>query len=141
MESDVKIYRFSRRLSSLIFVVALIFTAMPFLPSERQVLPLGYLLMAAVPLIIAAIGALAWKYGIYVDGSTLEVGAFTRRHYALCKATSIEVRRTKAGRVATIKFSDGQSLSFGSNLVDFDDLLTLISQRSSLPVTKPVWDP
>jgi hypothetical protein len=141
MEGEVKVYRFSRRLSLLIFIVAVIFFAMPFLPNDRHMLPLGYLLMAAVPMIISAIGAVVWKYGIYVDGSTIGVGAFTRRRYALCKATSIDVQMTKAGRVATIKFSDGQSLSFGSNLVDFDGLLTLISQRSSLPVTKPVWDP
>jgi hypothetical protein len=43
--------------------------------------------------------------------------------------------------VAAIKCSDGQGLSFGNNLTDFDDLLTLLRQRSSLPVTKPVCDP
>lgn len=141
MRNGVQVYRLSRRLPSLLFGLAAISAGAPFLPNDRYVYPLGYVFMAAIPVALATLGSAAWRYCVCVDETTIEIGAFTRRSYAISGATSIDVQMTKAGRVATVKFSDGRSLSFGKDLVGFQDLLSLISLRSSLPVTKPVWDP
>lgn len=141
MQNRTQVYRLSRRLSLFLFGLTVISAATPFLPHGRYIYPLGYVLMAAIPGVLATLAVAAWKYCVRVDETTIETGAFIRRSYAISGAKSIDVRMTKVGRVAAVEFSDGRSLSFGKDLIGFDDLLSLTSQRSSLPLTKPVWDP
>ncbi|GLQ99150.1 hypothetical protein [Dyella mobilis] len=141
MANDVRVFRASRFLSVLLGGLAVIFAVAMFLSNDGHVLPLGYVLGGMVPVAIAAASVFAWRYGVCVGDTTIEAGVFRRTSYALKDATSIDVQRTKVGRVAAVRFSDGRILRFDQNLVGFDDLLSLISQRSSLPVRKPVWDP
>jgi len=141
MQNSTRVYRFSRRLPLLLFGLAGIFAITPFIPNRRDVLPLGYLLMAVLPVAIATLGVLAWRNVVRVNGTNIQAGALVKKSYRLSSTSSIDVRRDKGGRTATIRFFDDRNLTIDGGLVGFDDLLALISERTGLPVSEPIWDP
>lgn len=134
---SVEIFRFPRRRPLLIFCLAGMFVLG--LALWRVSLS-GTLFVALFALVIAAIGATEWRYAVLVRETSIEAGSFSRVQYELPSAKSICVQRVKGGRTGTVKFQGGETLALDGGIERFDELLALISSRTSLPITKPVWD-
>lgn len=135
---SVETFRFPRRRPLLIFCLAGLFVLGL---AIGQVSQLGTLFVALFALVITAIGATEWRYAVLVKEVSIEAGSFSRVQYDLPKAKSINVRRVKGGRAGTVEFQGGGILELDGGIEHFDELLALISTRTSLPITKPVWDP
>lgn len=135
---SVETFRFPRRRPILIFCLAGVFLLGLALGSVSLS---GFLFVALFALVIAAIGASEWRYAVLVREANIEAGSFSRVHYELSNAKTISVRRVKGGRVGAVEFQDGAKLALDGGIERFDELLALISSRTSLPVTRPGWDP
>lgn len=135
---SVEIFRFPRRRPLLIFCLAGMFVLG--LALGRVSLS-GNVFVALFALVIAAIGATEWRYAVLVREASIKAGSFSRVLYELQNAKSISVRRVKGGRTGTVEFQGGGKLSLDGGIERFDELLALISSRTSLPIAKPVWDP
>lgn len=134
----VETFRFPRRRPLLIFGLAGVFV-LGLVPG--QVSLAGALFVAAFALVIASIGASQWRYVVIVGETSIAAGSFLRVQYELSSARSIYVRRVKGGRIGTVEFLGGAVLVLNDGIDQFDELLALISSRTSIPCTKPVWDP
>lgn len=133
-----EIFRFPRRRPLLIFCVAGMFVLGPAL---GQVSLPGGIFVTLFALVITVLGATEWRYAVLVRETSIEAGTFSRAQYELATAKSINVRRIKGGRAGTVEFQGGEKLALDGGIERFDELLALISSRTSLPITKPVWDP
>jgi hypothetical protein len=135
---SVETFRFPRRRPILIFSVAGMFLLGLYLgPVSLS----GSLFVGLFALIIAAIGASEWRYAVLVGETGIEAGSFSRVQYELSNAKAISVRRVKGGRAGTVEFQGGAKLALDGSIERFDELLALLSSRTSLPITKPGWDP
>lgn len=134
---SVEIFRFPRRRPLLIFCLAGMFVLGLAL---GQISLSGTVFVALSALVIAAIEATEWRYAVLVREASIEVGPFFRLQYELPKTKSISVRRVKGGRTGTVEFQGGETLALDGGIERFDELLALISSRTSLPITKPVWE-
>lgn len=138
---DTRVFRYPRPLAWMLMVLSLVFVA-DLLLSPNQMHTAGWLVASIFVATPFALGLLALRYRIVVGEASVDVVALKRRHFKLEDAVSINVARgAKSGVTATIKFKDGRTLSFNNTVRGFRDLLDLLSQRTSLPVVKPVWDP
>lgn len=133
-----EIFRFPRRRPVLIFCLAAVFALGVFVnPTSLS----GLLLLFSLVFAVAAVGVFDWRYAVIVGQTSIEVGSFARRLYKLSNIRAISVRRVKGGRTGAIEFDGQVTLFLEGDLEHFDELLALISSRTSLPITKPVWDP
>lgn len=133
----VETFRFPRRRPLLIFCLSGVFV-LGLVPG--QVSLAGTAFVAAFVLVVAAIGISEWRYAVRVGEASIEAGSFSRALYDLSSASSISVRRVKGGRIGTVAFHGGAALVLNDGIERFDELLALISSRTALPITKPVWD-
>jgi hypothetical protein len=130
---SVETFRFPRRRPILIFCLAGIFLlGLALGPVSFS----GSLFVVLFVLVIAAIGASEWRYTVLVGDASIEAGSFSRVQYELSNAKAISVRRVKGGRAGTVEFQGGAMLALDGDIERFDELLALISSRTSLSVTR-----
>jgi hypothetical protein len=138
---DTRVFRYPRWLAFALMALSAILVV-GLLISPNQMLAAGWLvagLFVATPFVI---GLLGLRFRIIVGEATVDTVGLRRQRFALADAESIGVARGgKGGLVATVKFKGGRSFYFDDTVRGFRELLDLLSQRTSLPVTKPVWDP
>ncbi|AIF46943.1 hypothetical protein [Dyella japonica] len=135
---SVDTFRFPRRRSLLLFCLATVFLLGAVIGQASLT---GFVASSAFALVVAAIGASEWMYSVRVTDAEIDAGSFMRRQYALSSIKAISVRRTKGGRTGAVELQGGRTLWLDGGIARFDELLQAISSRTSLPITKPIWDP
>jgi hypothetical protein len=138
---SVQTFRYPRWLAwALIALSVLLVTGLVIVPNNMA-LP-GWLFAGMFLATPAVIGWSALRYRIVVDEAAVEVIGFKRQRFLLSDAAGIAIARgNKGGKVATVSFKDGHHWRFDDTLDRFRVLLDLLSQRTSLPIARPVWDP
>lgn len=134
----VETFRYPRRRPILIFCLAGMFLLGLALGSVSLA---GFLFVALFALVIAAIGASELRYAVAVGETSIEAGSYSRVQYELSNAKAISVRRVKGGRAGMVEFQGGATLALDDGIERFEELLALISSRTSLPITKSGSDP
>jgi hypothetical protein len=139
---STQVFRYPRWLAfalmalSAILVVGLLISPSPMLAAGWLVTGI----FVATPFVI---GLLGLRFRIIVGEATVDMVGLRRQQFALADVESIGVARggKGAGLVATVKLKGGRSFYFDNTVRGFRELLDLLSERTSVPVAKPVWDP
>ncbi|GFZ96620.1 hypothetical protein [Dyella caseinilytica] len=141
MSVDARSFSYPTRLAWMLMALSILLAVGLVLSPGSMKLP-GWLIMGIIISVPFGLGLMALRYRIVVGATTIDVIGFKRRCYALAEAERIAVERTaKGGRVAIIFFKDGTSFTVSDTVAEFRDFLNLLSERTSLPIAKPVWDP
>lgn len=141
MSIGVRVFRYPRLTGLGLITLALLFSAGSALP-PHTIKPVGIVFMSVIVVAMIVFGLMALRYRIVIDDEKISVTGWKLGSCKLVDAISIAVARSpKGSRHATVEFKDGSNLLLDNTLVGFVELLGLLSQRTSLPITKPVWDP
>ncbi len=93
----------------------------------------GWLLFSPLFLYMTLESVRKYMYAVTVNDERIVVVAFRPAQYQISEIVEVDVYTAKAGRMGVVRFADRRKLSFSSRLAGFDDLVTLLRTKASLP--------